>query len=403
MATSKIPLEKQCLDCNGAPVGHFHHYFSTSMGLFVSDLFRSKKTGKPMPKFLEDAAIGILLVLNWICEGLDLIQYRTDIENAQMERTRCALREAQKRGIPVELMHVFGKPIDVFRAFIQPKGADHFSWFYFESLPIPPSTGPDGLAWIDDKKLFNKQFTAAGLPVARSIVVTNEKQALAAFRSLGGPVITKPRSGSRARHTTVNIRDEADLIKGYTKAKRLCRYVLVETYIPGSVYRATCIGGKIGGILKLVRPSIVADGAMTVRELFDHNNAHKKYPNLLDVRSNAWLEDAIAHQGYALESVPERGTEIVLAEHSERHNGGYFIDVTEQVPEENKILIERAAALCGVALIGFDIISNDLTRPASVEPMTFIEGNTLPFIEIHLTPYDGTAQDTPKMLWDLWF
>ena len=403
MAEQHTSKGAQCVYCNHAPVNHRYEFFNTSVGLFLSDLFSSRRSKRQMPKFAEIFAIGVLRILGFVLEQLGVLTYSDDIEKACGERTRSILREAKKRGIPAQFMRAFGKPLEVCRAYVQPKGYKKPEWFYFDSLPLPPWSARTSPEWIDDKRVFNYQFTKAGLPVAQSLVVTTQSGALRAFRTLGAPIIVKPRSGSRARHTTVNIRTEAELLLAYKKAKQLCHYVLVESYIPGDVYRATCIGKKVVGILELVKPVVIADGQMTIREIFAYYNSHKKHANLTDVVQDAWFFESMAHQGFTMDSVPPAGTRIVLVEHSERHNGGYFVDVTEQVPPENIALIERGAALCGVDIIGFDIISRDLTKPASVEPMTFIEGNTLPFIEIHLTPYEGKVYDTPKAIWDLWF
>ena len=402
MAASKIPIEQQCVYCNSAPVSHASHFFSTSIELFFSDLARPFHLTMGVPAFLDRFAVWLLEVLGECLALVHVISYKADITTATTERMRSALDEAQKRHIPVEVMHVFGKPIEVFRALLQKKGSGHYEWFYFESLPLRSKRDPKAATWVDDKRLFNKHFTAAGLPVAKSIVVRSLSGARAAFAKLGAPVITKPRSGSRARHTTVHIHTEADLIAGYKKAKQLCYYVLVEQCIPGNVYRATCVGGKVIGILELVKPRMIADGEKTLAELLTYHNAHKKLASLTDVRDNAWFRESIAHQGFTIDSVPSKGTEILFMEHSERYNGGYFVDVTDDVPSENIALIEKGAQFCGLDLIGFDIMSRDLTKSVTVEPLTFIEGNTLPFVEIHLAPYEGKPRDPLAALWDLW-
>ena len=114
----------------------------------------------------------------------------------------------------------------------------------------------------------------------------------------------------------------------------------------------------------------------------------------------AWFRDAISHQGFSTTSVPPKGTPLLLSEHSERPNGGYFIDITDSVPQTSKNEIERAAHVCEIAVIGFDIISTDLKD--SSKPFTFIEGNSLPYIEIHHIPYEGSPRDVAGAVWYMW-
>lgn len=189
-----------------------------------------------------------------------------------------------------------------------------------------------------------------------------------------------------------------DLTTAFSCARALCYFIIVEQFIPGYVYRATCIDKKIVAVLKFIRPTITADGVLNIHELVEHHNTHKKYDNITPVKINELLMDCLSHQGFTLESIPSKDTIVTLTEHSERPNGGYFVDVTDSIPEENRQIIEKAAMLSRLDVIGFDIISKDLSKVHSKEPLTIIEGNSLPFIELHLDVYAGTIYDTPKIL-----
>ena len=403
MATAKKRKGPECVYCNHAPVDHGFEYFNTTSSLIVGDFLTKAHLRMKMPAYLERFAINILLGMNFVLESVRVIRYTGDIEKAPSERARVILREAEKRNIPVEVMTAFGQTFEIARAFIRPKGSKNYSWTYFNSIPVPSDPSGHEFDWVDDKRIFNQKFLEAKLPVAASRVVTSQKDLLKAFRDIGAPVIIKPREGSRARHTTINIKDEKELVEAYKRAKQLCRYVLVEKYIPGNVYRATCVGKKLVGILELVKATVTADGVMNIREILEYYNTHKKYEILTDVVVDELFHNAIAHQGYTMDSIPPKGEVVVLTEYSERTNGGYFVDITDEVPEENKVLIEKGAVAAGIDLIGFDVISRDLTKSCTVEPLTFIEGNTLPFIEVHLTPYAGKPRDTAKAVWDLWY
>jgi cyanophycin synthetase len=297
---------------------------------------------------------------------------------------------------------VFGMRKETQRAWLPvKKGSKKYRWHYFESIPIPPWLDQYGIGWVDDKYSLKKIFTKNNLPVAKGAAVVSKNAAVKMLQNIGTSVITKPREGSRGRHTTVDISSSEELIKAFTRSQQLCPFVIVEEFIPGNIYRATCIGKKVVGVMELVRPHIVADGSMTISELRNYHNTHgKKFPELTDVQEDALFYNTILHQGYTLTSIPEKGKDVLLAEFSERTNGGYFIDLTDEIPASTIATIERAAEVSGVDVNGFDIISRDLANPS--ERFVFIEGNTLPYIEIHDIPYAGKVRNPSGAIFDLW-
>jgi len=399
--TSKIS-KPECVYCNNAPVNHKLEYFLATTSI-MNDYLLPGNNSKPPPQSFVYTAKGITSILNKLLQIFRILRYTSTSDKLATSRTKAVWNEAVSRGIKIEQLSVFGRPLEMCRMYLQPKNYKKPKWFYFESLPVPPWCDIPEYSWIDDKREYNKKFTQSDLPVAKSLEVTTIKSLYKAVDQIGFPLIIKPRAGSRARHTTVNITNIDDLKSAYKRAKQLCYFILAEEFIPGYVYRATCIGKKVVGILKFIRPNIIADGTMNIEELLNYHNTHKKFDNLTDVKINEWLIDSLYHQGYSLKSIPDSDREIVFTEHSERPNGGYFIDVTEYIPQENIALIERAANVAQLDVIGFDIISRDLTKSYQEEKLTFIEGNSLPFIELHLEVYEGKIYDTPKALFDLWF
>jgi D-alanine-D-alanine ligase-like ATP-grasp enzyme len=399
-------MERQptaCVFCGDAPVPHRLHFLTSGTDIVLGYIFRPST--KKRPRFLQvtrsEIARLISRALLTLSELLGIVRYSSDPSRARSARTKSVWAEAERRGIQMQQLVIGGAYREEMRALLpRRKGSTRRSWHYFESIPIPPWLETETGGWIDDKDLFKKVFQEHRLSVARGFFTTTEQQALRAFRELGAPVITKPRSGSRARHTTVAIQTEGQLIEGFRRAKELCPFVMVEEFITGNLYRATCVNRKLVGVVKFVKPEVVADGTKTIDELLVYHNAHKKFSNLTDVKRDPWFFDAIAHQGYTPESVPAAGTHVLLSEHSERPNGGYFIDVTDGVSAKTVANIERAAEVCDVEIIGFDIISKDLTNP--VERFVFIEGNTLPYIEIHAIPYEGKPRNVAAAVWDMW-
>ncbi len=398
MKQKKSSEKKSCVYCGAAPVPHTLEYASKVMTILTSNAFPKipKKLYLLLSRFLMPVITITEKIMLGTLEKIGVVTFTED--TALTDRTQSILDEAKKRNIPMQTARIFGKLIEHSRA--QIPGTR--TWFYFESLPIPQYVNNSVVVWVDNKNVFNTTFTKNNLPVVKSSTALSMKRALKIFDSLAKPVITKPQYGSRARHTTVDITDKDEFKRAFKRAQQLCPSVVIEEFKRGTLYRATVIGKKVIGIIEFVKPKVEADGTHTVLELLEFHNTHKKYPHLTDVKNDAWFTDAITHQGLSTGSIPEKGRIVYLSEHSERPNGGYFIDITDEVPQENIDLIERAAQVTELDVIGFDIISENLKEKHSLEPFVFIEGNSLPFIELHMVLYEGKKRDTPKAVWDLW-
>lgn len=302
----------------------------------------------------------------------------------------------------MQILVLAGKPLELARAWLpRTQTTKNYQWHYFQSIPLLPNKNSYTAPLIDDKAVLKRLFEAHALPTPRGGGVITLSAALKRFQDIGSAVIVKPQSGSRARHTTVNITTDEELGRAFHRAQELCLFVVVEEYIPGSLYRATCVDGVLVGVIEFIKPSVIADGMRTITELLAFHNEHKRFPTLTNVNDDAWFDDALAHQGYTRESVPLKGTRVFLCEHSERPNGGYFVDATDRVPPETKKVIETAARVCEAHVVGFDLISKNLGN--GQERFVFIEANTLPFIEIHAIPYEGTPRNVAGAVWDSWF
>ena len=65
-------------------------------------------------------------------------------------------------------------------------------------------------------------------------------------------------------------------------------------------------------------------------------------------------------------------------------------------------IFERAAQAVDLAVVGFDSIIPDPTKPAETQKWGIIECNTLPFIDLHYDALEGKPRNIAGMIWDLW-
>lgn len=385
-----------CADCGNSPVNHFEQYVSNTLAVWTAASSYTRKgvfsalvqLGESVFDVLEQGLLRTLGVMPFV-------SYSSQVEGASTYRSQVVWEEAARRGIEMQQLCVFGKPTEIYRARI----ADQ--WFYFQSLPIPPQKKGKNVSWLDDKYLLKHFLASQNIPAPRSISVRTEKEALRAFDFIGGAVVVKPRSGSRGRHTTVFIRTTEELIAAFRSAKRLCAYVVIETYIPGPVCRATLVDGTLAGFFMANPPEIVGDGASSISELIEQKNVVRQArvgPVVLTEEHRRFLK----RSGFDEDYVPHKGQRIALTHRTGRLFGGTTRELLEQVHPNVRIALEHAAASLGVGVVGFDVIISDPEHDPQMQQWGIIEANTLPYIDLHYLPLAGKPSAVASQIWDMW-
>lgn len=176
-------------------------------------------------------------------------------------RSRVLWEEAKKRGIEMKELRPFGRYIDSYFAEFNGK------IIFFGGLPRPTRKRSATLDWMDDKAKMAARFCRENIPVASGDVAKTEDEAIKIFHCLEKPVIVKPVTGSRGRHTIIHIETEEQLKEGFKRVKQLSPWVVVQEELSGSVYRATVIGGKLIAVLRRDPACVIGDGAHTIKRL----------------------------------------------------------------------------------------------------------------------------------------
>ncbi|MEI8338153.1 MAG: hypothetical protein WCF92_03345, partial [bacterium] len=388
----EIKLNK-CLYCGNNPVNHKTVFFMQSLSVFLSPIMRPSAYLENWVTFKVAKTIAIPYMYFFRLVGM--LKMNTDSKLAHTERSEVIWDEAKKRGIQMEQFVIWGKPIEQYRAKINNE------WFYFESLPIPPKMNSIAYAWIDDKAILKKKLLAKNIATPNGGSVSNWKKALETFNKLRKPVICKPEVGSRGRHTTTYIYTEEDLKLGFNVAQELCHFVVTEEHLLGSVYRGTYIGGEIVGILRGDPPRITGDGIKNIKELIEEKNKNKN-PKVKDVVVDKKIESFLTRQGFSLDSVLSKGKTIDLSEKIGISYGGYSKEMINETHPKILEELKRAGDLLNVPIVGFDFIVEDPTTDPTGKHWGIIEANSLPFINLHHFPLEGTPQNAAGKVWDLW-
>lgn len=323
-----------------------------------------------------------------------IVRWNTDREKLPSTRGKVVWDEAIKRGYEIKSVIAFGRYLDVYKA----KVLGH-TIVYF-SIPTIDGQGKDSIWWMDDKAFLKKRLVKAGVPAPRGGTFSVWRKAHKQFTKLTPPLITKPRLGSRGRHTTTAIFTEKDLHLGFHVAKKLCHFVIVEEHMIGSVYRGTVVDGEVVGILRGDPPRITGDGVATITELIEKkNNTKEKRVNPVTLSSSHLA--FLLRNGYTPESVIPLGKEIDLIEKVGLSYGGSSAEVFPETHPKFFEYLKMAAEVVNYPVIGFDFIVDDITKDPDEQKWGIIEANSAPFIDLHHFPLIGAPINVASKVWDM--
>ena len=388
-----------CSYCGDADVNHTLYYLEAMISITLDK--HAKKIVKNAPLFIKNLADWIPVFLFKILVFLKLASFSSDIYKANTFRSRIIWEEAQRRGIKMEQLIILGKPLDYYRA----KLNNNFNGkiIYFESIPISPLVSDAEKNW-DDKIVLKKEFLRKNIPVPfyfkfPFFYLQNIEKIFSKFEK---PIMVKPQVGSRARHTTTNIHTLEQFKEAINLAKQICPYLVVEEHLPGDVCRATLVNGVLAGFQRASAASIAGDGKKTIRQLIQEKN--NKRPNRIEpVLILKELLDHISRRGFSIDQILPNGILLLLSHRMGRLWGGETKEMIDDGLHPSFIpILETAAKITGLAVLGFDCIVPDPTKDASSQKWGIIECNTLPFIDLHYYTLEGKPRNIAGMIWDLW-
>ncbi len=216
----------------------------------------------------------------------------------------------------------------------------------------------------------NKLCTAAllrkaGLPTPAQCVVNNEREAIELAHQLGYPVVVKPADGDGGLGVTAHIGSEKVLKQAYQHARQYSAQVILEKHIAGKDYRLLVLQGKLIWAVERIPATVFGDGISCIETLITQFNqqpgrAVDKHATLKPIEFSAQLTDLLAEQGFQLTDVPQVGQVIALSRIANISAGGTPRGVFDKIHPDNQRLMEAAAAILRLDLVGIDFISPDI-------------------------------------------
>ncbi|WP_353172535.1 cyanophycin synthetase [Paracandidimonas soli] len=259
-----------------------------------------------------------------------------------------------------------------------------------------------------DKELTKRLLHAAGVPVPIGRPVEDEDDAWRAAQEVGLPVVVKPQNGNQGKGISVNLDNEERVRAAYRLASDLYDDIMVERYLPGHDWRILVIGNKLVAAARRDPPTIVGDGAHTVRELVDIVNSDPRRSDghstsLTKIRFDEVALGRLAEQGYSADSVPPLGARVALRDNANLSTGGTATDVTDDVHPELAAAAIAAAQTVGLDIAGIDVVCETILRPLEEQQGGIVEVNAAPGLRMHLDPSFGKGRAVGEAIIDMMF
>jgi cyanophycin synthetase len=386
--------KSKCSYCGDAYVNHSFLYFDNLTFSIVDK--QMEKVMKFVPNFIKDFVNLIPIFLFKTLIYFKVAHLSTDIDKANTFRSRLIWEEAERRGIEMRQISFKNRSLDWYVADIKGKQ------FYFESIPIQPKYLNFKKDW-DNKIVLKEELSKHGVPVPEYLKVSILKfpNLNKIFSKIKKPVIIKPQVGSRSRHTITNISNLNHFKKAVGIVKKISPNLVVEEHLFGHVCRATVVGGVLAGFYKGQAPFIVGDGKKTIRELINDKDDNR-VSRIEPIRLGEELDFHLERASFKIDDVLSEGAFLNLTHRVGRLFGGETKEMIDELHPSFIPILEKAAQVVGLSVVGFDCIIPDPEKEAGIQHWGIIECNTLPFIDLHYYALTGKPKNIAGMIWDLW-
>jgi cyanophycin synthetase len=390
--TEPTRKKSACAYCGDAPINHRLSYISNILSALFDDHIMS--VTKHAPKFLRDFVDWLLSLFFNILIFLHLAYLSDDIDKARTFRSRVIWEEARRRGIDMRQLIMFGKATDQYRAKLRGKN------IYFDSLPLTTRDLSMKKNW-DDKFVLKQELALHNISVPQSFEFNIFSNLEKIFSRFNTPIIVKPKLGSRGRHTITNIKNLTQFKDAVNIVKQISNRFVAEEHIEGDVSRATLVQGKLMGFYRGSTPFVTGDGKKTIAELIEEKDAGR--PERVEkVLINEEMKNFISRAGFRMEDVVPFGIRLNLTHRTGRLFGGVTREMLDELHPSFVPILEVAAKIVNLPVIGFDCIVPDPTKDASSQKWGIIECNTLPFIDLHYYALEGQPKNIAGAIWDMW-
>ena len=259
-----------------------------------------------------------------------------------------------------------------------------------------------------DKDWTRQLLETVGVPVPQGRVVVSREDAWVAAQEIGLPVVVKPQFGSQGNGVSINLHSEQQVLDAFDNANAFKCSVVTESFKEGADYRILVIGEKMIAASLREPAQVIGDGVSTIAQLVaavnrDPRRAESHAGVLSPIPLDPISLAVLASQGLALDSIPDKGTKVLIRKNANLSTGGTAKDVTDLVHPQVATLAISAARQLGLDISGVDIITSDISKPLAETNGAVVEVNAGPGLRMHLEPSEGQGRPVGKAIVSMLF
>ena len=313
---------------------------------------------------------------------------------------RLLIQEMQSRKINVDIIC---KNIELIKA----EYGKHVEWI----LDRDSSITPYSVSIICGDKYITKRILEQNnisVPKGEKFLTKEWELSIIYARKIGFPVVIKPVFGSHGDNIYMDIENEEELreIIQNVYLKKLKTAFIIEKQFDGNEYRVFLTKEGNYAVLHRDPASVIGDGIHSIEELINIENEKRKLrvnslcPILIDEIAKIYMKK----NKISLKDIPKQNQKVYVRHNSNVAKGGLCIDYTEKV---HKTVIQNCQKILetfsGLAYIGIDYMSKDITKKQTPDMYNIVEVNTVPGIHMHMRPSRGKPRNVAKYMVDMIF
>ena len=259
-----------------------------------------------------------------------------------------------------------------------------------------------------DKDETKRLLGAAEIPVPKGSIIRSEDELKGAIDNIGYPCVLKPLNGNHGKGATTNIINYEQALTALAAAQKYGRSVIVEKFITGFDFRLLCVNYKFICAALRTPAAVTGDGVHSIQWLIEETNkderrgyGHEKV--LTQIKIDDFTQKMLDEKGYTLETVPQKGEQVLVKPTANLSTGGTSTDVTDEVHPSNIFMAERISKIIGLDICGIDIMAPNLKVPITENGGAVLEVNAAPGFRMHIEPSEGIARNVAEPVIDMLF
>ncbi|MCH8563761.1 hypothetical protein LTI14_11140 [Nesterenkonia sp. YGD6] len=213
--------------------------------------------------------------------------------------------------------------------------------------------------------------------------------------------VIKPHNGRQGQNVHAGIATEDEFHTAFHRVAAVSSQILVEEFYTGVEHRCLVVEGSLVAATQRRPASVLGDGRTSISDLVRAKNRDRG-PIHKDLVIDSVAREYLDRHGYRPDTVPRAAERVYLRSTSNLHTGGDAVDATDEIRDEERELVERAArALRGLRIVGFDVL---LPRgDGDVHAASVLEINASPMVSMHHFPWSGEPRDAARHVVDSLF